>query len=59
MGAVVRDGKATLIMRDDYPPVEALQPAPAALSAAWNLPLLCVSGGILAVAALTLAAGRR
>ncbi len=53
MGAVVRDGKVTLIMRDDYPPVEALQPVPATLSAAWNLPLLYVSGGILAIAALT------
>ena len=53
MGAVVRDGKVSLIMRDDYPPVEALQPVPASLSAAWNLPLLYVSGGILAIAALT------
>jgi len=53
MAAVVRDGKVALIMRDDYPPVEALQPAPSALSAAWNLPLLYASGAILAIAALT------
>jgi CubicO group peptidase (beta-lactamase class C family) len=53
MAAVVRDGKVRLIMRDDYPPVEGLQPAPASLSAAWNLPLLYVSGAILAIAALS------
>jgi CubicO group peptidase (beta-lactamase class C family) len=53
MAAVVKDGKVTLLMRDDYPPVEALQPVPAGLSAAWNLPLLYVGGVILAIAALT------
>ncbi|HEV2532758.1 MAG TPA: serine hydrolase domain-containing protein [Phenylobacterium sp.] len=53
MGALVRDGRVSLIMRDDYPPVEALQPVPASLSAAWNLPLLYLSGGILAIAALS------
>jgi CubicO group peptidase (beta-lactamase class C family) len=53
MAAVLRDGKVSLIMRDDYPPVEALQPVPAAMSAAWNLPLLYAGGGILAIAALT------
>ncbi|HEY2751197.1 serine hydrolase domain-containing protein [Phenylobacterium sp.] len=53
MAAVVRDGKVSLIMRDDYPPVEALQPVPATLSASWNLPLLYLSGAILAIAALT------
>jgi CubicO group peptidase (beta-lactamase class C family) len=53
MGAVVKDGKVSLIMRDDYPPVEGLQPVPPALSAAWNLPLLYVGAGVLAIAALT------
>ena len=53
MAAVVRNGKVVLIMRDDYPPVEGLQPTPAALSAAWNRPLLQLCGAILAVAAAT------
>ena len=53
MAAVVRDSKVSLIMRDDYPPVEALQPAPGALSAAWNLPLLYATAAILAIAALS------
>jgi len=53
MAAVVRDGKVSLIMRDDYPPVEGLQPTPAAMSASWNPPLLYVSGAILAIAALS------
>jgi CubicO group peptidase (beta-lactamase class C family) len=53
MGAVVKDGKVVLIMHDDYPPVEGLQPVPPALSAAWNLPLLYAAGAILAIAALS------
>ncbi|HEY0437654.1 MAG TPA: serine hydrolase domain-containing protein [Phenylobacterium sp.] len=53
MVAVVRGGKVSLAMRDDYPPVEGLQPVPAGLSAAWNLPLLWVSGGVPAIAALS------
>ena len=53
MAAVVKDGKPVLIMRDDYPPVEGLQPVPAALSAAWNLPLAQLCAAILALAAVT------
>ena len=53
MAAVVKDGKVVLIMRDDYPPVEGLQPTPAAMSAVWNLPLLQLCSAILAVAAVT------
>jgi CubicO group peptidase (beta-lactamase class C family) len=52
-GAVVKDGKAVLVMTDDLPPVLALQPAPATLSAAWNLPLFYVTFIILTIAALT------
>ncbi len=53
MAAVIKGGKVTLVMRDDYPPVEALQPVPTAMSAVWNPPLLYVSGAILAIAVLT------
>jgi CubicO group peptidase (beta-lactamase class C family) len=53
MAATVRNGKPALIMRDDDPPVEALQPVPATMSAAWNLPLLYVTSAVLAVAALS------
>jgi len=52
-GAVVKDGKVTLVMSDDIPPVMALQPAPIALSAAWNLPLFYATVVILMIAALT------
>ena len=37
--AVVKDGKVQLIMKDDLPPVMALQPVSGAMSANWNLPL--------------------
>lgn len=53
MAAVVKDGKVSLIMHDDYPPVEGLQPTPPILSAAWNQPLFKVAGAILAIAAVT------
>jgi len=53
MAAVVKDGKPVLILHDDYPPVDGLQPVPVTMSAAWNLPLLKVSAAILAIAAVT------
>jgi hypothetical protein len=53
MAAVVRNGRPVLIMRDDYPPVDGLQPSPPALSAAWNLPLFYACAAILAIAAVT------
>ena len=53
MAAVVKDGKVTLLMHDDYPPVDALQPTPPAMSAAWNFPLLQLSAAILAIAVAT------
>ena len=53
LGAVVRDGHPVLLQADDFPPVEALQPASPWLSASWNLPLFFATLTVLAVAAVT------
>ncbi|MGI8840185.1 MAG: hypothetical protein ACR2F8_05305, partial [Caulobacteraceae bacterium] len=49
MAAVVRGGKVLFVATDDFPPVMALQPTPAAMSAAWNLPLFIATLVILAL----------
>jgi CubicO group peptidase (beta-lactamase class C family) len=51
MAAVVEGGKVTRVMTDDQPPVLSLEPVSPAMSATWNMPLLYVSLGILAIAA--------
>ncbi len=49
MAAVVRDGKVLWLAADDTPPVLALQPTPAWLSAAWNFPLFIATLAVLAL----------
>jgi CubicO group peptidase (beta-lactamase class C family) len=51
--AVVQDGKVVAIMTDDIPPVEALQPVSAAMSSAWNLPLLYLALVVIITAVVT------
>jgi len=49
MAALVRGGKVVSVATDDFPPVMALQPTPASMSAAWNLPLFIATLVILAL----------
>ncbi|MDQ2861284.1 MAG: beta-lactamase family protein [Pseudomonadota bacterium] len=47
--ALVRGGKVVSVATDDFPPVMALQPTTASMSAAWNLPLFIATLAILAL----------
>jgi CubicO group peptidase (beta-lactamase class C family) len=49
MAAVVQGGKVNFVATDDFPPVMALQPTPASMSAAWNLPLFIATLAVLAL----------
>ena len=50
MAASMKDGKVFGLWSSDLPPVAMLMPAPASRSAAWNLPLLLFTVGVLVVA---------
>jgi CubicO group peptidase (beta-lactamase class C family) len=51
MGVALKDGKPSLIMTDDLPPVMGLMPVAPIMSATWNQPLFYAALAILAVAA--------
>ena len=50
VSALVRDGRVVGVATSDIPPVMMLMPAPAARSAAWNVPLLTASLAVLVLA---------
>jgi len=49
LAGAVRDGRVVSLATDDLPPVMVLQPVPGWASAAWNLPLLYFTLGVMAL----------
>jgi CubicO group peptidase (beta-lactamase class C family) len=49
MAATMKNGRVATILNDDEPPVFVLMPVPAKLNAAWAMPLLFGSIGVLAL----------